>query len=169
MNEHNANPQDIRPSLNPDERAKLEQLSVTDPDDLLKPAERTGVSLWLVVSVLAHAVIIGVTSLALFGDWMEYGFLMPAEIDQIKQEQADQQKLKEQQAARAAAAAAAAENEKPNDKPGDTPTTGANAYNTSTTTNDATKPDPDEPIAPPEPESADPIEEFKLDENDLGL
>jgi len=127
---------------------------------LLKPAARTRFSLWFVSSIAVHAIVIGVTSMALFVDWMEYGVLMPAAIDQIKQEEADRQKLREQQAAHEAAATEEAEN-KQDDK------ASSDQGNQSAPSADKNVETPDGPTAPPEPESADPVDEFNLDDIDL--
>ncbi len=67
-----------------------------DPDTLLKKVDKKGMSGDLVLSIVLHALVIGLTSFGLYASWMKWGVHSPSQI-----------KVLEKAAAKEAAKAAA--------------------------------------------------------------
>lgn len=82
------------------------------PEELVKEIERSIFGKALVISLFAHAVLIGATSISLFKDWVEYGVHSPSYINQVKSAQnkaAEEARRKAEVEAKAAQEAAKAE------------------------------------------------------------
>ncbi len=90
-----------------EQRTRLEQLQVTNPDVILTARTSTATPVSIAIAVVAHVVILGVTSVALFADWSNYGVHLPATIRTMKEEEAakaaaaEQTKLEAEQTAKA--------------------------------------------------------------------
>ena len=82
------------------------------PDELIAKIDRSVFAKALVASILAHAALMGATSVSLFQDWMKYGFHSPSYINAEKtRERRDAEELQRKQAALDKARAEAAEAE----------------------------------------------------------
>lgn len=77
-------------------------IRVKDPDELMVEVNRSIVVKTLVVSFLAHFLIIGLTSFSLYADWSQYGVNWPTEIKRIKKEEAEKAEQAKRDAERAA-------------------------------------------------------------------
>jgi len=83
------------------------------PETLLVEIERSIFAKALVISVIAHALLLGLTSFSLFADWGKYGVHSPSYINAQKtkenkeREAAERKKAAEEKAAAEAAKAAA--------------------------------------------------------------
>ncbi len=128
----------------------LASMNVMELDELLKPLTRSFLVSALAISLAAHAAVIGLTSFGLFGDWSSYGFIMPAEIKDIKKEEriAQQRKDAERAIAEQSKAAKAAAKKQSSD-----------------TSTDKPSEDPKDPAGLNETEK--PIEDFDFKELDL--
>ena len=76
------------------------------PDELLTDIERSVFGRALVVSIVLHAVLIGVTSISLFRDWAEYGVHSPSWINAEKtkaRKEAEETRRREEAEKKAAA------------------------------------------------------------------
>lgn len=92
------------------------------PDELIAQIDRSIFAKALVVSVLAHAALMGATSVSLFQDWMTYGVHAPSyinaektrarrEAEEAQRREATLEKARAEAAAAEAAKAAAATNQ----------------------------------------------------------
>ena len=97
---------------------------VADPDTLMDEVKQSRMTRTILVSLVAHLLIVGLTSFGLFADWSEYGFIMPIEIKAEKAARAEAErkhKAKEEAEkkaeARAETAAKAGEISAGEDKP----------------------------------------------------
>jgi len=157
MNETNPSQPADRPMLDDQTRKKLEAIPRSDPDDLLKPARGSVIIMALVVSIAAHAVLVGLTSFPLFADWKKYGVHHPTKIDEFKAEEAEKKRLEEQQAKliehqRRVAEAAEAADAAPADADGKAPPEKKPAE-----------------VKPPDGKTEAPLDDFDLNKSDLGL
>jgi hypothetical protein len=141
-------------TLSPEDRRRLEAVATVDPDTLLAPAGRSIIGRTVLVSVVCHAAIIGLTSFALFADWGEYGVHTPNTIKRLKREQAEEARRREREAADAKAARERV---------------AAEAAGTPDRDGSATDKPPAEAPKPKEVDPLNPLESFELDERDLGL
>ena len=69
------------------------------PDELISQIDRSVFAKALVASILAHAALMGATSISLFQDWAKYGFHSPSYINAEKaRERRDAEELQRKQA-----------------------------------------------------------------------
>ena len=118
------------------------------PDMLLTDIERSIFAKALVISIIAHAALLGGTSFSLFADWGKYGVHSPSYINAKKTE-----------AEKAAAPAKDAKAAAP---------AATNAANAATPATAATPAAEDGKVTPPEVEPLPPKKEFQLGD-DLSL
>ena len=144
------------------------------PDMLLTDIERSIFAKALVISIIAHAALLGGTSFSLFADWGKYGVHSPSYINAQKSKE-----NKEAEAARRKAAAeekAAEEAKKAEAEKAAAPAKDAkaaapaatNAANAATPATAATPAAEDGKVTPPEVEPLPPKKEFQLGD-DLSL
>ena len=144
------------------------------PDMLLTDIERSIFAKALVISIIAHAALLGGTSFSLFADWGKYGVHSPSYINAQKSKE-----NKEAEAARRKAAAeekAAEEAKKAESEKAAAPAKDAkaaapaatNAANAATPATAATPAAEDGKVTPPEVEPLPPKKEFQLGD-DLSL
>lgn len=65
------------------------ELDTRDPSELMQNVNRSILTKGLMIAVLAHVLVFGLTSFDLYRDWATYGFMLPNEIKQMKKEQAE--------------------------------------------------------------------------------
>ncbi len=85
------------------------------PDELIANIDRSIFAKALVMSVIAHAALMGATSVSLFQDWMRYGFHSPSYINAEKtreRREAEETRRREATAEKAKSEAAEAEAKK---------------------------------------------------------
>lgn len=83
-------------------------MAVNDPDTLLKKIDKKGMFGDLVISIVVHALVIGLTSFGLYASWAKWGVHSPSKIKTLEKaaaKEAAKQKLEEQAAAAKAEAA----------------------------------------------------------------
>lgn len=66
-----------------------EDREVADPDTLMDEVRRSHMTRAILISLVAHLLLLGLTSFGLFSDWAEYGFMMPVEIKAEKAARAE--------------------------------------------------------------------------------
>lgn len=135
------------------------------PDMLLTDIERSIFAKALVISIIAHAALLGGTSFSLFADWGKYGVHSPSYINAQKSKE-----NKEAEAERRKAAAeekAAEEAKKAEAEKAAAPAAPA-ATNAATPATAATPAAEDGKVTPPEVEPLPPKKEFQLGD-DLSL
>lgn len=135
------------------------------PDMLLTDIERSIFAKALVISIIAHAALLGGTSFSLFADWGKYGVHSPSYINAQKSKE-----NKEAEAERRKAAAeekAAEEAKKAEAEKAAAPAAPA-ATNAATPATAATTAAEDGKVTPPEVEPLPPKKEFQLGD-DLSL
>lgn len=81
-----------------------------DPDTLLKKVDKKGMSGDLVLSIVLHALVIGLTSFGLYASWMKWGVHSPSQIKVLEKAAAKEAAKAEAEAKAKEAAAAAATN-----------------------------------------------------------
>ena len=85
------------------------------PDELIANIDRSIFAKALVISIIAHAALMGATSVSLFQDWMRYGFHSPSYINAEKtreRREAEETRRREATAEKAKSEAAEAEAKK---------------------------------------------------------
>lgn len=86
-------------------------MSNNDPDALLKTMDKKGIFGDLMVSIVLHLLVIGLTSFGLYASWAKWGVHSPSQIKVLEKAAAKEAAKAEQKAKEEAAAAAAATNE----------------------------------------------------------
>lgn len=81
-----------------------------DPDTLLKKVDKKGMSGDLVLSIVLHALVIGLTSFGLYASWMKWGVHSPSQIKVLEKAAAKEAAKAEAEAKAKADAEAAATN-----------------------------------------------------------
>ena len=81
-----------------------------DPDTLLKKVDKKGMSGDLVLSIVLHALVIGLTSFGLYASWAKWGVHSPSQIKVLEKAAAKEAAKAEAEAKAKEAAAAAATN-----------------------------------------------------------
>ena len=123
------------------------------PDMLLTDIERSIFAKALVISIIAHAALLGGTSFSLFADWGKYGVHSPSYINAQKSKENKEAEAERRKAAAEEKAAAPA---------------ATNAANAATPATAATPAAEDGKVTPPEVEPLPPKKEFQLGD-DLSL
>lgn len=132
------------------------------PDMLLTDIERSIFAKALVISIIAHAALLGGTSFSLFADWGKYGVHSPSYINAQKSKENKEAEAERRKAAaeeKAAEEAKKAEAEK---------AAAPAATNAATPATAATPAAEDGKVTPPEVEPLPPKKEFQLGD-DLSL
>lgn len=143
------------------------------PDMLLTDIERSIFAKALVISIIAHAALLGGTSFSLFADWGKYGVHSPSYINaqkskENKEAEAERRKAAaEEKAAEEAKKAAAPAKDTAKDAKAAAPAA-TNAANAATPATAATPAAEDGKVTPPEVEPLPPKKEFQLGD-DLSL
>ena len=137
------------------------------PDMLLTDIERSIFAKALVISIIAHAVLLGGTSFSLFADWGKYGVHSPSYINaqkskENKEAEAEEKAAEEAKKAESEKSAAAAKDAK---AAAPAATNAANAAKPATAATPAAE---DGKVTPPEVEPLPPKKEFQLGD-DLSL
>ena len=81
-----------------------------DPDTLLKKVDKKGMSGDLFISIVLHALVIGLTSFGLYASWMKWGVHSPSQIKVLEKAAAKEAAKAEAEAKAKADAEAAATN-----------------------------------------------------------
>lgn len=83
---------------------------VADPETLMQEVRQSRMTRAILISLVAHILLVGLTSFGLFADWARYGIMMPYQIKAEKTARAEaEQKLKAKEDADKKEAAAKAE------------------------------------------------------------
>lgn len=135
------------------------------PDMLLTDIERSIFAKALVISIIAHAALLGGTSFSLFADWGKYGVHSPSYINAQKSKE---NKEAEAERRKAAAEEKAAEEAKKAEAEKAAAPAATNAANAATPATTATPAAEDGKVTPPEVEPLPPKKEFQLGD-DLSL
>lgn len=135
------------------------------PDMLLTDIERSIFAKALVISIIAHAALLGGTSFSLFADWGKYGVHSPSYINAQKSKE---NKEAEAERRKAAAEEKAAEEAKKAEAEKAAAPAATNAANAATPATAATPAAEDGKVTPPEVEPLPPKKEFQLGD-DLSL
>ncbi|MBR2355954.1 MAG: hypothetical protein IKA69_06225 [Kiritimatiellae bacterium] len=135
------------------------------PDMLLTDIERSIFAKALVISIIAHAALLGGTSFSLFADWGKYGVHPPSYINAQKSKE---NKEAEAERRKAAAEEKAAEEAKKAEAEKAAAPAATNAANAATPATAATPAAEDGKVTPPEVEPLPPKKEFQLGD-DLSL
>lgn len=135
------------------------------PDMLLTDIERSIFAKALVISIIAHAALLGGTSFSLFADWGKYGIHSPSYINAQKSKE---NKEAEAERRKAAAEEKAAEEAKKAEAEKAAAPAATNAANAATPATAATPAAEDGKVTPPEVEPLPPKKEFQLGD-DLSL
>lgn len=135
------------------------------PDMLLTDIERSIFAKALVISIIAHAALLGGTSFSLFADWGKYGVHSPSYINAQKSKE---NKEAEAERRKAAAEEKAAEEAKKAEAEKTAAPAATNAANAATPATAATPAAEDGKVTPPEVEPLPPKKEFQLGD-DLSL
>lgn len=145
------------------------------PDMLLTDIERSIFAKALVISIIAHAALLGGTSFSLFADWGKYGVHSPSYINAQKSKENKEAEAARRKAAaeeKAAEEAKKAEAEKAaapaKDAAKDAKAAATNAAPSATPATAATPAAEDGKVTPPEVEPLPPKKEFQLGD-DLSL
>ena len=145
------------------------------PDMLLTDIERSIFAKALVISIIAHAALLGGTSFSLFADWGKYGVHSPSYINAQKSKENKEAEAERRKAAaeeKAAEEAKKAEAEKAaapaTDAAKDAKAAATNAAPSATPATAATPAAEDGKVTPPEVEPLPPKKEFQLGD-DLSL
>ena len=151
------------------------------PDMLLTDIERSIFAKALVISIIAHAALLGGTSFSLFADWGKYGVHSPSYINAQKSKEnkeaeaarrkaaAEEKAAEEAKKAESEKSAAAAKDAKSNNSAGDAkPSKAADTAASAATPAAATPAAEDGKVTPPEIEPLPPKKEFQLGD-DLSL
>ncbi|MBQ3316248.1 MAG: hypothetical protein IJG70_09885 [Kiritimatiellae bacterium] len=144
------------------------------PDMLLTDIERSIFAKALVISIIAHAVLLGGTSFSLFADWGKYGVHSPSYINAQKSKENKEAEAARRKAAaeeKAAEEAKKAESEKSAAAAKDAKAAAPAATNAANAAKPATAATPaaeDGKVTPPEVEPLPPKKEFQLGD-DLSL
>jgi cytoskeletal protein RodZ len=143
-------------SLSAEERKRLEEMAVRDPDELLAPSRSSFLTWAAVVSILCHVAVLAATSAAVFSDWRQYGRKSPATNRAEKKQALDDAKQAERDAKMAAQRESAAKAATADGGPGDAP-----PAETPSTADETSSPDDNDREKPPE--------SFNIDDIDLDL
>jgi len=82
-------------TLRDDERRALESIELPQPEKLLRAADAPSLGRAVLVSVVAHLLVLGLTSFPLYRDWATYGIRTPAALRELKKaERLEADKLK---------------------------------------------------------------------------
>jgi hypothetical protein len=82
-------------ALSDNERLALEGIEAPQPEELLKAADAPPLGKAVLVSVVAHLLVLGLTSFPLYRDWARYGVRTPAALRELKKaERLEADKLK---------------------------------------------------------------------------
>lgn len=136
------------------------------PDMLLTEIERSIFVKALVISIIAHVVLLGVTSTSLFADWAKYGVHSPSYINAVKSKENKEAEEKRRKAELEAKATAAAEEKTKQDEAKvKEAADSASKEKPAASAKDASA---DEKVTPPEIEPLPPKKEFQLGD-DLSL
>ena len=144
------------------------------PDMLLTDIERSIFAKALVISIIAHAALLGGTSFSLFADWGKYGVHSPSYINaqtskENKEAEAERRKAAaEEKAAEEAKKAEAEKAAAPAKDAKAAAPAATNAANAATPATAATPAAEDGKVTPPEVEPLPPKKEFQLGD-DLSL
>ena len=150
------------------------------PDMLLTDIERSIFAKALVISIIAHAALLGGTSFSLFADWGKYGVHSPSYINAQKSKEnkeaeaerrkaaAEEKAAEEAKKAEAEKAAAPAKDAKDAKDAKAAAPAATNAANAATPATAATPAAEDGKVTPPEVEPLPPKKEFQLGD-DLSL
>lgn len=141
------------------------------PDMLLTDIERSIFAKALVISIIAHAALLGGTSFSLFADWGKYGVHSPSYINAQKSKENKEAEAERRKAAaeeKAAEEAKKAEAEKAAAPAKDAKAAATNAAPSATPATAATPAAEDGKVTPPEVEPLPPKKEFQLGD-DLSL
>ncbi|MBO5775039.1 MAG: hypothetical protein J6R63_03360 [Kiritimatiellae bacterium] len=127
------------------------------PDTLLTEIERSIFVKALVISTIAHVVLLAVTSFSLFADWGKYGFHAPSYINaQKSKENKEAEAARRKAEVEAKAEAAAKEKEAASDPKAEKTAPAAEGQA------QAAASEKDEKVTPPEIEPLPPKKEFQL-------
>lgn len=136
------------------------------PDMLLTEIERSIFVKALVISIIAHVVLLGATSTSLFADWAKYGVHSPSYINAVKSKENKEAEEKRRKAELEAKATAAAEEKTKQDEAKvKEAADSASKEKPAASAKDASA---DEKVTPPEIEPLPPKKEFQLGD-DLSL
>ena len=140
------------------------------PDMLLTDIERSIFAKALVISIIAHAALLGGTSFSLFADWGKYGVHSPSYINAQKSKENKEAEAARRKAAAEEKAAPPAKDAKSNNSAGDAkkPSKAADTAASAATPAAATPAAEDGKVTPPEVEPLPPKKEFQLGD-DLSL
>jgi cytoskeletal protein RodZ len=98
----------VRPATEAAAPAGEDEFRARDPDELMADVNRSILSKSLLLSLVVHVALLGLTSFGLYRAWAEYGFMLPHEIKEKKQAAAREAEEARRRAAREAAAEEAA-------------------------------------------------------------
>lgn len=72
------------------------------PDDIMAPVNQPHLKSGMLISIIAHVLLVGLTSFGLYSDWAQYGVKMPHEIKTLKKEAVQKEAEEKRAEARAA-------------------------------------------------------------------
>jgi DNA-directed RNA polymerase subunit RPC12/RpoP len=84
----------------PDDFLPQDGFVTRDPEELMGEINTSIITKGVVVSLLIHLIVVGLTSFGLYADWAEYGFMLPVEIKAEKKRIADEERKEKLAAAR---------------------------------------------------------------------
>ncbi|MBO6122012.1 MAG: hypothetical protein J6Q49_09155 [Kiritimatiellae bacterium] len=134
------------------------------PDELIANIDRSIFAKALVMSVIAHAALMGATSVSLFQDWMRYGFHSPSYINAEKtreRREAEETRRREATAEKAKSEAAEAEAKKAAPGQTDQAAPAAEPAKQTVAVEEAAAAEEKEKKTPPEVEPLPPKKEFQ--------
>lgn len=86
-------------------------MAVNDPDTLLKKIDKKGMFGDVIISIVVHALIIGLTSFGLYASWAKWGVHSPSKIKTLEKAAAKEAEKQKQEELAAAAKAHEATND----------------------------------------------------------
>ena len=86
-------------------------MAVSDPDTLLKKIDKKGMFSDMVISIVVHALVIGLTSFGLYASWAKWGIHSPSKIKTLEKAAAKEAAKQKQEELAAKAKAQEATNE----------------------------------------------------------
>ena len=132
------------------------------PDELIANIDRSIFAKALVMSVIAHAALMGATSVSLFQDWMRYGFHSPSYINAEKtRERREAEETRRREAAAEKAKSEAAEAKKTAPGQTDQAAPAAEPAKQTVAVEEAAAAEEKEKKTPPEVEPLPPKKEFQ--------
>ena len=78
-------------------------LAVKEPDELMSDIRKSIMAKTLIVAIIAHTIVVGLTSFGLYAKWSRYGIAMPNTINKIienEKREAEQERVRAERAQR---------------------------------------------------------------------